>query len=54
MTPESLRVKQWREMNRDRYNESQRILMAKRRREMGTGKRKLKKINSDGSDTTTV
>ena len=31
MTPESLRVKQWRESNRDRYNERQKILMRDRR-----------------------
>ena len=31
MTPESLRVKQWRESNKERYNESQKKLMQKRR-----------------------
>lgn len=31
MTPESLRVKQWRESNRERYNANQKALMKNRR-----------------------
>jgi hypothetical protein len=41
MTPASLRVLEWRKANPDRYRESQRKLMAKRRLQMrssGTSK----------------
>lgn len=31
MTPESLRVKQWRESNKERYNANQKALMKARR-----------------------
>lgn len=31
MTPESLRVKQWREANKERYNASQKALMKAKR-----------------------
>ena len=31
MTPESLRVKQWRESNKERYNANQKVLMKARR-----------------------
>lgn len=46
MTPESLRVKQWREANRERYNETQRVLMEKRRRAAGVKKREPKKAKA--------
>ena len=46
MTPDSLRVKQWREANRQRYNETQKRLMAEKRR-------KLKEQKNDANNPAT-
>lgn len=46
MTPESLRVKQWREANKDRYNATMKKYMRERRRKL-----KEAKVAGTGNNT---
>lgn len=54
MTPESLRVKQWRESNKDRYNANQKALMKARRAKKKDGSKKIEPENKVGFSITTI